>query len=216
MREIRVAIFGLGGVGSWCAEALVRTGVRKFMLVDCDRVAASNVNRQAMATPATVGKVKIEAMAARMKEIEPGAEFELRPVRYDETTAGSFGLGRFDFAIDAIDSIGCKARLVREVIGCGGPELFSSMGAARRFDPTRVRTSPFSRVEGDALAKALRRTFRRTPGGMPEKDFFCVWSAEPLAELPDRSLGSLVQTTAVFGLALAALVTDSVRRRCRA
>lgn len=210
LRNARIAIFGLGGVGGWCAEALVRTGVRRLMLVDPDRVADSNVNRQTMATAATVGEVKIEALARRLREISGDVELELRPRRYDETTAGAFGLERFDFVIDAIDSLDCKARLIREVLALDGPTLFSSMGAARRFDPLRVRATGFRQVAGDALAKALRQRLRKS-GGMPDRDFTCVWSDEPSAELDAGVLGSLMQVTAVFGLALAGLVVNAVR-----
>ena len=211
VENARVAIFGLGGVGGWCAETLVRTGVRRMMLVDSDAVAPSNVNRQVMATPATVGQTKIEALARRLREISPAAELELRAERYDASSRGTFGLERFDFVIDAIDAIDCKVLLVREVLELGKPKLFSSMGAARRFDPTRVRASAFSRVAGDALAKALRRRFRLS-GGIPDEDFTCVWSDEPPAPMPDGGLGSLMQVTAAFGVALASLVVNSLGR----
>ena len=208
LRAKKVAIFGLGGVGGWCAEALVRTGVRNLMLVDFDSIAPSNVNRQVMATSSTIGEVKIEALSKRLKEISPDVELELQPRRYDETSAGTFALERFDFVVDAIDSIDCKMRLIREVVALERAVLLSSMGAARRFDPTRVKVTPFSKVTGDALAKALRQRFRKS-GGMPEKDFTCVWSDEPPAPSADGSLGSLMQVTAVFGLAIASVIVRS-------
>ena len=210
LRAKKVAIFGLGGVGGWCAEALVRTGVRNLLLVDSDSVAPSNVNRQVMATTATIGEVKIEALSRRLKEISPDVELELQPRRYDETSAGTFALERFDFVVDAIDSIDCKMRLIRETLELENTVLLSSMGAARRFDPTRVKTSPFSQVTGDALAKALRQRLRKS-GGMPVKDFTCVWSDEQLAPSDNGRLGSLMQVTAVFGLALASIIVRSAR-----
>ena len=208
LKAKKVAIFGLGGVGGWCAEALVRTGVRNLMLVDFDSIAPSNVNRQVMATSSTIGEVKIEALSKRLKEISPDVELELQPRRYDETSAGTFALERFDFVVDAIDSIDCKMRLIREVVALERAVLLSSMGAARRFDPTRVKMTPFSKVTGDALAKALRQRFRKS-GGMPEKDFTCVWSDEPPAPSADGSLGSIMQVTAVFGLVLASVIVRS-------
>lgn len=204
-----VAIFGVGGVGGWCAEALVRTGVRHLTIVDPDRVVLSNVNRQTMATSATIGQLKVEALAARLKEISPDVKLEPIARRYDETTAGTFDLECFDCVVDAIDSIDCKALLIRETLAVGRPTLFSSMGAARRFDPTRIHSTLFSRVSGDRLAKALRRRFRES-GGIP--DFHCVWSDEPSASVPGGGLGSLMQVTAAFGMALASLVIDFARR----
>ena len=213
LRDTGVAIFGLGGVGGWCAEALVRTGVRRLMLVDPDSVAASNVNRQVMATGSTIGEAKAAALARRLREISGDVALDLQPRRYDESSAGTFGLERFDYVIDAIDSLDCKALLIRETLALQRPTLLSSMGAARRFDPLRVRVSPFSKVAGDALARALRQRLRRA-GGMPDRDFACVWSDEPAAPMPPGALGSLMQVTAAFGLALASQVVNAARGQC--
>ena len=105
LKTTKVAIFGLGGVGSWCAESLVRSGVSELLLVDSDRVAETNVNRQLMATTATIGDVKVEALAKRLREINPDVKLDVRAQIYDETTADSFGLEQYDYVIDAIDSL---------------------------------------------------------------------------------------------------------------
>ena len=179
------------------------------MLVDADRVAASNVNRQVVATAATVGEPKAEVLRRRILEINPAAEVDARVAFYDAGTAGDFALCGFDYVIDAIDSLDSKARLIRHALSCPGVTLFSSMGAARRLDPLRVRTAEFWKVKGDGLARALRGRFRKS-GDFPARKFRCVYSDEPPA---CEGLGSLVQVTAVFGMTLAAMVVDDVRGR---
>lgn len=209
LSRVRVAVFGLGGVGGWCAEALVRTGVRRILLVDADVVAPSNVNRQIMATPATVGQRKADTLAARLAEIAPDAEIESRAVFYDETTAPSFDLGSYDYVIDAIDSVRSKALLIRSALAHPGATLLSSMGAAKRIDPSRVRAVEFSKIQGDGLARAVRTALRKS-GGIPERDFTCVCSDEP--PLCD-GLGSVVTVTAAFGLLLASIVVRNQMRQ---
>ena len=218
----RVLVVGIGGVGSWCAEALVRTGLGRIVLVDDDCVAESNVNRQCPATAKTVGRPKVEVMAERLREINPGAEVEGRATRFGCPTDGTPGLGDgvgdwrdFDAVVDAIDSVDCKAELILGATAAGVP-LVSSMGAAFRKDPTKVRVTRFEDVLGDGLARALRRRFKLL-GRFPARPFACVWSSEPAsrpsARAPQSSSppkGSLMQVTATFGMCLASAVVDSV------
>lgn len=177
LRGTRVAIFGLGGVGSWCAESLVRSGVGALLLVDSDRVCITNVNRQLMATTKTAGRVKVDVLAERLREINPTVRLDVRQQIYEAVTADSFKLEEYDYVIDAIDSLENKAHLIRRALSIPSVTLFASMGAALKMDPFRIRQSEFRRIEGDALARALRQKFRRT-GGLPERAFTCVWSDE--------------------------------------
>ena len=112
IQNTKVLIFGLGGVGSWCAEALVRSGIRHITIVDSDRVCVTNCNRQLMATTKTIGQVKVEALRTRLLEINPDAEIEALQKIYDKTTAESFHMEDHDFIIDAIDSLAEKADLI--------------------------------------------------------------------------------------------------------
>ena len=214
----KVAVFGLGGVGGWCAESLVRTGVRRLTLVDPDLVCASNINRQLMATSSTVGRPKAEALAERLREINPDFVPDVRLLFYDASTAGEFDFSGFDYVVDAIDSLDSKVLLIRNALASPGTTLFSSMGAALRSDPFQVRRDEFRKVAGDGLARALRRRFRES-GGIPDRRFTCVWSPERreaavrLAPDEPRVNGSLVHTTAVFGFALASLVVEDVERK---
>lgn len=207
LKRIRVAVFGVGGVGSWCAEALVRSGLKNLMIVDSDRVAPSNINRQAMASVSTIGELKVEAMRRRLLEIAPDARIEARAERFTEQSAAGFDFASFDFVIDAIDSVADKAALIR--LACAsGATVFSSMGAALRTDPCAVRVSQFRKVAGDGLARALRNRFRTTGTPLDGK-FLCVHSGEPPRISEAQGRGSLMTVTAAFGLTLASLVLDS-------
>ena len=210
---LRVAAFGLGGVGSWCVESLVRSGVGHLMLVDSDTVCASNVNRQAMATTRTVGSVKAEALAERLREINPDVDLDVRQCRYCAESAAEFDFSRFDYVIDAIDSVEDKMLLIRNALASPNTTLFSSMGAAFKMDPFQIRHSAFRKVEGDGLARALRQRFKKS-GGIPERQFECVWSNERReGQSFERPCGSIVHTTASFGFALAGLVIADVERK---
>ena len=209
----RVAVFGVGGVGGWCAECLARTGVGHLTLVDFDRVEETNVNRQVMATSATVGLPKVKVFADRLREINPAISLDVVEGRYTAESAGEFDLASHDAVVDAIDSVADKADLVRHALSLPNVELFSSMGAALRFDPSKVKCTPFGEISGDALARALRHRLRRT-GGIPERPFTAVWSDEPPAvSRVEGCLGSLMQVTAVMGLHLASSVIRALELR---
>ncbi|MBO6167879.1 MAG: tRNA threonylcarbamoyladenosine dehydratase [Kiritimatiellae bacterium] len=207
LKRSRVAVFGLGGVGGWCAEALVRTGVGHLMLVDSDCVEATNVNRQVMATSLTVGEAKASLLAKRLAEINPAISLDVRNERYTPENTAAFGLESYDVAIDAIDSLESKVHLARHALAIPALAFFSSMGAACRRDVFAIRKSVFRKVEGDGLARAMRRRFRES-GGIPERDFMCVWSTERPAAMQGK--GSIMPVTAAFGMALAALAIESI------
>lgn len=175
----RVIIFGVGGVGSWCAEALVRSGVRHLTIVDSDRVCITNVNRQLMATTATIGMVKVEALKERLLSINPEAHIEARQEIFSEETAPGFNLEEYDYIIDCIDSLKDKAYLIE--LGTRMPgKFFSSMGAALKLDPTRIKVAEFWKVKGCPLARALRQRFKKQKR-FPAHKFLCVYSDELLA-----------------------------------
>lgn len=180
-----VIIFGVGGVGSWCAESLVRSGIRKLTIVDSDRVCVTNVNRQLMATTKTVGQVKVDALKQRLLEINPHAEINAVQGIYDESTADSFNIGSYDYIIDAIDSLKDKAHLI--LSACRTKSVFfSSMGAALKMDPTKIGVAEFWKVRGCPLAAALRRRFKKNKA-MPSRKFKCVFSEELLTNLGRNS-----------------------------
>ena len=178
LSSIKVLIFGVGGVGSWCAESLVRSGISHLTVVDSDRVCITNINRQLMATVKTVGQVKVEALKERLLTINPMAEIDARQQIFSEETADSFCLDSYDYIIDAIDSLKDK-RLLIEMACNTKAVFFSSMGAALKMDPTRIKVAEFWKVEGCPLARALRQRFKRLKR-KPARKFLCVYSDELL------------------------------------
>ena len=210
----RVIIFGVGGVGSWCAESLVRSGISRLTIVDSDCVSVTNINRQLMATTKTVGQVKVDALKERLLSINPKAEITALQQVFSEETAESFQLDTYDYIIDAIDSLKDKATLI--LLACQQQaKLFSSMGAALKLDPTRIKVTEFWKVKGDPLARALRNRFKKDKT-FPKRKFLCIYSDELLKnQMPvdpeDRGNGSIVHITAIFGLMLAGLVVQDIR-----
>lgn len=176
--EQRVIIFGVGGVGSWCAESLIRSGIRRLTIVDSDRVCITNINRQLMATTKTVGQVKVEALKARLLELNPHAEITAMQTIYSEETASDFHLDEYDYIIDAIDSLKDKASLILRACEAHGV-FFSSMGAALKMDPRKIAVAEFWKVRGCPLGAALRKKFKHMKV-RPAHKFKCVYSEEVL------------------------------------
>ena len=203
LQSVRVILFGIGGVGSWCAEALIRTGLTHLTIVDDDVVQPSNLNRQLPATQATIGRPKVEALRERLLSINPDAEIIAIPERYTAETSFNFQLSTFNYIIDAIDSVNDKTDLIIRASRVRGCKVFSSMGAALRFDPTQVRVAELFDVKGDALAKAVRARMKKLDL-RPYKKIRCVYSLEQAQRCETR--GSLMQVTAVFGCTLASLI----------
>ena len=175
--EKRVIIFGIGGVGSWCAESLVRSGIGHLTIVDSDRVCITNINRQLMATAKTVGKVKTDVLRERLLEINPKADIVALQKIYSPETSDSFELDSYDFIIDGIDSLSNKVHLLQTATKTSAT-LFSSMGAALKMDPTRIKVAEFWKVQGCPLGAALRSRIKKS-GGVSKK-FMCVYSDELL------------------------------------
>ena len=209
----RVIIFGVGGVGSWCAESLVRSGISPLTIVDSDCVCVSNINRQLMATTKTVGQPKVEVLKERLLTINPSAEIVALQKVFTAETADAFALDSYDYIIDAIDSLKDKAALI--LLACQTKaKLFSSMGAALKLDPTRIRVTEFWKVQGDPLARALRKKFK-SQKQFPKHKFQVVFSDELQEnrghiDIEGRVNGSLVHITAVFGFTLAGLVIQDI------
>ncbi|MCR5453764.1 MAG: tRNA threonylcarbamoyladenosine dehydratase [Bacteroidales bacterium] len=208
IKATKVIIFGVGGVGSWCVEGLVRTGFEQITMVDFDDVCPSNINRQAMATTETVGEPKVESMRRRLLQINPEANIVAINGAYNAETAANFHLEDYDFVIDAIDSLNDKIRLI--INACNTKATFySSMGAAMKIDPSKVRTAEFWKVQGCPLARALRKRMKDA-GEFPTRKFTCVYSDEQ-PPIHNREIkGSLMHITAVFGLTIAGMVIREV------
>ena len=207
----RVIIFGIGGVGSWCAESLVRSGIQQLTIVDFDKVSASNINRQLMATTRTVGQVKVDVLRERLLAINPSAQITAVEQAFTAETAGDFHIEDYDYIIDAIDSLKDKALLI-EMACQTKARFYSSMGAALKLDSTRIQVTEFWKVKGDPLARALRNHFKKQKR-FPRRKFQCVYSDELLRSQGTEEKGSIMHVTASFGLMLAGLVIQDVAAR---
>ncbi len=160
LMKARVAVFGIGGVGGYAVEALARAGVGSLTLVDSDRVAVSNINRQIIATHSTVGMYKTEAMRERILSINPDAQVSCHNVFFDESTKADFDFKDYDYVIDAIDSLSAKVELIASV-KLAGTEIISAMGAGNKLDPTMFEVSDISKTTVCPLARAVRLALRK-------------------------------------------------------
>jgi len=229
LRKTRVLVFGVGGVGSWCAEALARSGVGKIDIVDFDTVCASNVNRQLQATTLTLGRVKVEALKERLLEINPSCEVRAWGKAFSREVASEFEIETADYVIDAIDSLAHKLDLI-EICCAAGARFFSSMGMARKMDPTRIKVAGIWETRGCPLARVVRQGLRKR--GF-RGNFTVVYGEECLDNIPVDVIddsdgadgagasaragkkapnGSVVTVTAAAGMILASLILRDVCR----
>ena len=160
LSQCRVAIFGIGGVGSYAAEGLARSGIGHFVLVDDDVVCLTNLNRQLIATHKTVGKPKVEIMKERILDINPKAEVEIRRTFYTADNAGDFDYLSFDYIVDAIDTITSKLILIEKAKEANVP-IISSMGAGNKLDPTRFEIADIFKTSVCPLARVMRRELKQ-------------------------------------------------------
>jgi len=227
----RVILFGLGGVGSWCAESLIRSGIGQLTIVDSDHISPSNINRQLPATTVTIGQAKTDVLKMRLLSINPYAVITPIKGAYTEDTNDLFCLESYDYIVDAIDSLEHKASLIVNATHTN-TTLFSSMGAALKLDASRIRTAEFWEIRGCPLAAALRRRFKKNI--IPAKKFLCVYSDEvlenkgappPMLQFSKshveastsswdvrkaRINGAMVHITAIFGFTLAGLIIQDI------
>jgi tRNA A37 threonylcarbamoyladenosine dehydratase len=231
----------VGGVGSWCAEALARSGVGHIALVDSDTVCVTNINRQVQATAATVGQFKVEALKRRLLEINPACDVEAYGKVFSQETASSFGIGDADYVIDAIDSLSHKLDLIEYAAAAGVP-LFSSMGMAQKLDPTKLKTADIWETQGCPLARLVRAGLRKrgfqghftvvySPERLPLSAGVAAACGSERCLCPARNRGdpdapvewcsskkvingSAVTVTAVAGMILGSLVIREVYAAC--
>lgn len=159
LNRSRVAVFGIGGVGGYTVEALARSGVGHFLLVDNDKVALSNLNRQIIATLDTVGKYKTRVMKERILSINPQAEVETRECFFLPENAEEFDFSSFDYVVDAVDTVAAKLELVVRAQKAGVP-IISSMGAGNKLDPTRFEVADIYQTSVCPLARVMRRELK--------------------------------------------------------
>ncbi len=221
LKGTKVCIAGLGGVGSYAAEALVRAGIGSFILIDFDTIGPSNLNRQLLATLDTIGKPKAELMKARILQINEEAEVTVYQVFLDSENRGELTAGA-DYIIDAIDSLGPKIGFLED-LAKREAQFISVMGAGNRLDPTLIHLDKISKSHHCPLAKRVRKFLRRRGVKL---DFPCVYSSE-MALIPDQEasgdeeltiergrkrqiIGTISYMPAIMGMIAASWVINSV------
>ena len=160
LNAAHVAVFGLGGVGSWCAEALARAGVGALHLYDDDTVSVSNLNRQIVALHSTLGRPKAQAMAERAADINPECRLTVLAEKYEPETRERFFGTRYDYVVDCIDLVSCKLDLIETALSRGLP-ILSSLGTGNKLDPSQFRIGDLAQTEGCPLARAVRKELRK-------------------------------------------------------
>ena len=214
LQAAHVAVVGVGGVGGMAAECLARAGVGRITLVDHDEIGVTNINRQVAALHSTVGLPKAEVMAARMRDIAPGADIRALTLRYSKETRELFFDGKYDYIADAIDLVAHKLDLIEQSQMRGVP-VISALGAGNKMDAGLPRVGDISKTEGCPLARVIRKELRKR--GIERHTV--VWSpeegAEPLAlETPPegrRSVpSSMVFVPAVMGILMARFVAEQL------
>lgn len=202
-----VALFGAGGVGGFAAEALARSGVGKITVIDADRVEESNLNRQIIATAATLGKDKTEAVRERLLSVNPEMEVETVKTFYLPENACSVDFSHFDFVIDAVDTVSAKIEIICRARAAGVP-VITCMGTGGKTDITKLRVSPIEKTQTCPLARVVRRELKkRNISGVP-----AVWSEEsPIIDefeknLAEKKNGRVSPPSMIFVPAAAGLI----------
>lgn len=180
----RVAVFGIGGVGGYVCEALVRSGVGAFDLIDDDKICLTNLNRQLIATRSTVGKYKVDVMEARMKDINPNVNVRTHKCFFLPENADEFPFSEYDYVVDAVDTVSAKLSLAVKAQEAGVP-IISSMGAGNKLDATAFRVADIYKTSMDPLARVMRRELKKR--GV--KKLKVVYSQEqPIRPIEDMSI----------------------------
>lgn len=215
----RVALFGVGGVGGYVAEALARSGVGSIDLYDPDTVSLTNLNRQIIALHSTLGQPKAEALARRLRDVNPAIKVTAHPLFYLPENAGQVDLSAFDYIADAIDTVTAKLDLIERAYRLGVP-MISAMGAGNRLDPAQVRMGDIFETKDCPLARIMRKELRKRgvpslrvaystePALSPIPEEAAALQAEtPVSDVPRRDTpGSMMFVPAAMGLVMAAAI----------
>ncbi|MBE5866014.1 MAG: tRNA threonylcarbamoyladenosine dehydratase [Lachnospiraceae bacterium] len=201
LQDSKVAVFGVGGVGGYVVEALVRSGVGSFVLIDNDTVSLSNLNRQIIATRDTVGRDKVDVMRERIHSINPQAEVEVHKCFYLPENAGEFDFSGYSYVVDAVDTVTAKIDIIIRAQKAGVP-VISSMGAGNKLDPTKFEVADIYATSGCPLAKVMRRELRKRE----VKVLKVVYSTEEAIQTGQRTPGSMAFVPSVVGLIVASEV----------
>lgn len=211
LKNSKIAVFGVGGVGSYAVEALARCGVGKIVLIDYDKICITNVNRQIHATSTTIGEIKVKAMKNRILDINPDAEVVIFNEKYISESANKLLSDDYDYVIDAIDMVSSKIDLI---VKCKerGIKIISSMGAGNKMDPTKFEVADIFKTETCPLARVLRKELRKKN----VSDLKVVYSKEIVSKIEKEDqniesiIGSISFVPSVVGLILASVVVKEI------
>ena len=208
-----VAVFGIGGVGGYAVETLVRGGVGKMTLIDPDQICPTNINRQIHALEKSVGQVKVEVMAQRCREINPQVEVVIHHCAYQQENSEQLLATRYDYVLDCIDNITDKLHLLQSCYQRRLP-VISSMGAANKLDPTKIEVADISATKKCRLARTIRKELRKRGIEQGIKTVYSTEEFRPLtgADAAERNpvLGSTSYLPPLFGLTMAGIVIQDL------
>ena len=205
LNSTRVAVFGVGGVGGYAVEALARAGIGEIHLFDSDRVSVTNINRQIIALHSTVGMLKTEVMKERIADINPDAVVVCHSIFYGEDTADEIDLSKYDYVVDAIDTVRSKVLLITRAKAAGVP-IISSMGAGNKLDPTRFEVADIYKTSVCPLARVIRTELKKR--GIDSLK--TVYSKEPPYLSGERIPASISFVPSVVGLIIAGEVIKDI------
>ncbi len=207
--QAHVAVFGVGGVGSYAVEALARAGIGHLTLIDFDQVCITNINRQIQALDTTVGQWKVEVMAERCRTINPNIDVKAKRLRYDSDTSNELLADHYNYVLDCIDMISSKLHLIQSCYERNLP-IISSMGAANKLDPAQIQVADISATKKCRLARTMRRELRKREITTGVDVVFSTEEFRPLKEseanVRKPTLGSSSYIPPIFGLTMAATV----------
>jgi tRNA threonylcarbamoyladenosine dehydratase len=228
LAQTRVIIFGIGGVGSWCAEALIRSGIGHLTIVDNDIVCITNINRQMQATSENVGRKKVDALKERLLSIAPDADIKTINDVYTQTTRDSFNIESYDYVVDAIDTLSHKVDLIATAMDLD-VTLYSAMGAACKLDASSIQVDSIWNSKGCKLASFVRKRLRNygvtgdctclyseeviPPGKITTRDDSPPKSSDAWKDTKAQTNGSLVHMTGTYGFQLAGLIIQDVYQK---
>lgn len=210
LKKMRVAVFGVGGVGGFCIEALARAGIGALDIVDYDRVDVTNINRQIIATTETVGKLKVDVMKERLAAIVPETAVRTYPIMFNEATADEINFADYDYVVDAVDQVTAKLLIIEKAQESGVP-VISAMGAGNKLHPEALELAMLSETKVCPLARVMRREVKKRGLG----DFPVVYSTEEpkkVEGIDERSPASISFVPSTAGLIAASkVIRDLVR-----
>jgi tRNA A37 threonylcarbamoyladenosine dehydratase len=216
LNRSHIAVIGIGGVGSFAVEALVRSGVGAVTLVDSDLIDETNINRQLHATQVTVGKPKVGVMRDRLISINPACRVQALQMRYPSQTAGTLDLRQLDYVLDCIDSVSDKEALIVDCINAHVP-VISCMGAGNRLDPTAFRVMDIYETSGDPLARVMRNRLRKR--GIKALKVVCSLEVPQETSIAGdghrRFASSVPFVTSVAGMVMASEAVLDIAVRCK-